>query len=252
MRKDTGWPEMRGILRRIVFYVLCGGGAMTVASAQTITVPGKSNVFGAGHLTAPSPGGGTGGTLPPVISVAGGSLLSILATGTIAGDINKPSNGPDGGTQYSLTNVSSFGGISGIAHDSRTMFLVGVFVSNSEPSGAAPASLTYNLATAGLSNYSPLLNQTFFIGDGLTGTGSGTAQGFAVPAGATRLFFGFADSFNAGSQTLTGAPGFYGDNGGSLSVTISAVPEPSSVLTALALIGLIGWRERRNRCRATG
>ncbi|HEY3242752.1 MAG TPA: hypothetical protein VGM03_05305 [Phycisphaerae bacterium] len=39
----------------------------------------------------------------------------------------------------------------------------------------------------------PGLRQPFFIGDGLTGTGSGAVQQFLVPDGATRLFLGTID-----------------------------------------------------------
>jgi hypothetical protein len=125
-----------------------------------------------------------------------------------------------------------------------------VFLNAIEPSGAAPASLAYNLSTASLTSYSPLLNQTFFIGDGLTGTGSGSAQVFNVPTGATRLFFGFADSFNG--STMTGLPCYYGDNGGSLSVTIAAVPASACLCGAVALLFLAGISERRTDVPSTG
>jgi len=64
------------------------------------------------------------------------------------------------------------------------------------------------------------LGQVFFIGDGQADGGLGT-QTFNIPAGATRLFLGMPDCFNA-----SGPPGYYGDNSGSLSVTVSQVPEP--------------------------
>jgi len=61
----------------------------------------------------------------------------------------------------------------------------------------------------------------FFIGDGLTGDGSGTVQQFNVPAGATRLVLGLVDA-----PDYQGNPGGYGDNVGSFSATFT-VPEPS-------------------------
>jgi hypothetical protein len=48
------------------------------------------------------------------------------------------SNGPDGGTLYTRTNVTSMGGIAAVIHDSRTMFLVGVFLDEPSP-GSQPA-----------------------------------------------------------------------------------------------------------------
>jgi hypothetical protein len=56
----------------------------------------------------------------------------------------------------------------------------------------------------------------FFIGDGLTGTGKGNVQKFAVPRGATRLFLGIADGGSFG-----GPPGCYGDNLGTFQVQVS-------------------------------
>lgn len=109
--------------------------------------------------------------------------------------------GPDG---YTATwNINSLGSISGFMAPAQ-LPLVGVFT-NGSPTGSAPASFNYS---GGLSqsSFSPLLDQVFFIGDGLTGTGSGSTQSFAVPSTATELWLGFADAFSFG-----GAPGFYGD-----------------------------------------
>ncbi|MGC9948361.1 MAG: IPT/TIG domain-containing protein [Bryobacteraceae bacterium] len=78
----------------------------------------------------------------------------------------------------------------------------------------------------GQATFAPVLNQVFFIGDGLTGTGSGSLQKFYVPAAATQLWLGLADS-NAG-----GPPSAYGDNAGALSVsgTLNPVqPSPPSI-----------------------
>src|SRR5262249_32023898 len=57
---------------------------------------------------------------------------------------------------------------------------------------------------------------TFFVGDGLTGTGSGVVQQFSVPPAATRLFLGFVDGV-----TTNMYPGGYSNNVGSLTVTFS-------------------------------
>jgi hypothetical protein len=90
-----------------------------------------------------------------------------------------------------------------------------------------------------LQNYSPALNQPFFIGDGLTGAGFGSVQTFHVLDDATRLYLGFADAF-----FFQGLPGWYDDNTGSFTAVFTvaprgAVPEPSSLV--LALLGLVVW-----------
>ena len=86
-----------------------------------------------------------------------------------------------------------------------------------------------------------MLDQTFFIGDGLTGNGTGSLQAFNVPAGAADLYLGISD---AGGYN--GSPGAYGDNLGSYSVNystggsvvVTGTPEPGTLgLIATALLG---------------
>ena len=69
---------MKGLFCAMLVDGVCGLGMTGPARAQTITIPGTANTFGAGHTMAPNPGGGGGGTLPPVMNVTGGSLLRFL------------------------------------------------------------------------------------------------------------------------------------------------------------------------------
>ena len=48
-------------------------GAVSATTVTTVTVDGQANIFGAGHATAPDPGGGGGGLLPPSVSFSGES-----------------------------------------------------------------------------------------------------------------------------------------------------------------------------------
>ncbi len=222
--------------------------AVLKASAQTVvTVPATANIYGAGFGTAPQPGGSGGGVLPTLVTLPAGATVVTFSnvTGTVSFN-GSNFNGADGGTSLGAnTQVSAFNSLSGINYAGRTVFLVGVFLDASTPSGMEPAALSYSDTTAGSPSHSPLLRQVFFVGDGLDA--SSALQSFAVPSGATRLYLGFADAWNESS--VTGQPGWYFDNTGSLSLTVTAVPEPAGVaLLGVGLLGLLAWR-RRTSCR---
>lgn len=195
-----------------------------LAEQHQVTVAGQANIFGAGHAVAPGPYGGGGGLVPPVVALPPDANLVVRMTsvaGTVCCVANSICNSnPDGVPQgaFGRTDITSYGGISGIVHGQSTMFLVGVFLSDQEPADPAPARLTFNTGglTATFLELSPALNQSFFIGDGRS---TGDQQIFRVPAGATRLFLGFADSKEFGEPSTP--PGYYGDNSGLLQVELT-------------------------------
>jgi Ca2+-binding RTX toxin-like protein len=80
----------------------------------------------------------------------------------------------------------------------------------------------FNQGTS-FSSLSPQLGQVFFIGDGLTGNGTGSRQSFIAPLGATRLYLGIPDG-----EFLRGVPGQYQDNGGSFAVSGEVVSPQNS------------------------
>jgi PEP-CTERM motif len=157
--------------------------------------------------------------------------------------------GPDGGTigpfnQIIGTNILSYNGISGIKA-TQYGFLAGVFVNSQAPvAGTEPPVLDFTSIGTSFTQLAPVLNQSFYIGDGQTS--SGTVQQFDVPAGATRLFLGFEDAYNVGWPSGTD-PGYYYDNTGSFTADLAVVPEPSSftLMTLPALICLFAWSARR-------
>jgi hypothetical protein len=217
--------------------------------SDTLTVLATDDIYGAGYATLP--GTVYPGTFAPSDTFAAGANQTLTfssVTGTVGCNF-AITNGPDGTCFPGVnTAVTSYRSISGISAFKANMFLVGVFLNSSQPSGSAPPVLSYNFGTPGSLNttdagFSPLLNQVFFIGDGLTGTGGGQQQDFYVPTGASRLYLGFADNFD-------GPPDNYADNVGSFTATfsITSAPEPASLFLVIGgLLTGVGIYRRRSR-----
>ena len=185
------------------------------ALPSILTVSAFSNIFGAGHDRPPAPAGGGAGQLPAEWPVPEGDRRIVTfptVTGTIFGRVGQaPANGP-GGESGIGTDVLSFGGISGIVHKNRAMFLVGVFLGNDEPADPAPERLDFT----DIEDFDPLepeIAQTFLIGDGV-------GRRYLAPEGATRLFLGFAEG-----MFYVGRPGFYFNNSGELQVKVDIAVE---------------------------
>lgn len=229
---------MRAIFISSVMALAC------VGQGAQVTVDGKSNIFGAGLVSPPSPGGGGGGVLPVLVSVAGhasGYVELTSVEGAVSAGVTFPSNGADGGTSASgTTDVLSLGGISGLIHANRTLFLTGVFLGPANASDPAPPRLDVTNAN-NVTQFSPLLAQTFFMGNGRDAALN--MQRFYIPAGATRLYLGFVDALDFGNPSSL--PGHYNDNSGSLVVTTNVVPAPAS-MCMLGLAGLAAARRRRS------
>ncbi len=213
-----------------------------------VSVDGRSNIFGAGLATPP---GESPGILPPSIALPVGarSVAFTDVSGAVSFDYwapgTRPFYGPDGGSfapsgAPGLTNISSLAGISGLQF-SRNTFLAGVFTGELRSSIAPPR---LNLFDGNFVSLTPELQQTFFIGDGLTD--SGVQQRFEIPTGATRLHLGLVDGFSFQEFTVSGLPRFYDDNGGAYFAhyAITAVPEPTSFMI-FGLVGLVTTGGRR-------
>jgi hypothetical protein len=212
-----------------------------------LNVSGQADIWGAGHTALPS--GTGGGILPPLVHFQSGSnqvlifnsVTGLIDIGTAPNGYEFGYNGPDGiaNSPYN-DSATAVEGISGIVDNDRIATLVGVFLDDSEPTNPAPASLDFSDDAIGhsFSSLAPQLRQVFFIGDGLTGTGSGSEQVFVVPPTATRLYLGIPDVY-------------YDDNSGSFvaTFTISRLPEspvPGIELGGFTTSGIIqlqvsGW-----------
>jgi hypothetical protein len=138
-----------------------------------------------------------------------------------------PDYGPDGETSgYCLTagGATSFPSIGLLSGYRATDFvgpLVGVFLADTLPA-SPPSSLVFHVGNSSEGGIptdfrilNPEIGQVFFIGDGLTGTGTGAIQAFVIPPAATHLYLGYVDSCMGTNKTC---PGCYGDNVGSAHV----------------------------------
>ncbi len=201
---------------------------------ETVTVSGKSTVYFAGRTNAElqsvvsgsiyGPGDYFGdlsdpATVPDEIDITTfGDRISISATG-LWSHTPTPDSGPEGKAATQLTNAPY--GIFGVnLLNTNLNALVGVFLSDVAPTAGSAPTLGTNSA--------PGLNQAFVIGAGL--------DEIFVPNDATRLYLGLHNGYE------------WTNNSGSVTATITAIPEPASLIV-WSLLGLTGlgvtrWRKR--------
>jgi hypothetical protein len=204
-------PEAFRLLRRwmllaLCLAVLCVTANLAFGQTTTLVAYGTTDIFHSSACYSFPAAVGQSVTFSSVTGLAGfgGPINGIYSTN---GDGADPSLA--GTTGVNLPPQGVFSGLQNIP--GSVFFLTGVFVG---PSTSVPP--TYNFSgNTNFAEFSPLINQLFFIGDGLIGTGSGPQQVFHVPDAATGLCLGFGDG-----AYFSGAPTF-GDNWGSLTATFT-------------------------------
>jgi len=222
------WPRRR----RWICVLAAGLFAFAARADGTLPVAATANLFRAGGNSPASAGTDPAlATLGP--NAAGDTLRFPSVTGTTDCDGAASGCAPTGpdGTLDGNVSAPKLGAIAGIAYrGAAALPLLGVLLG---PDLDQPLSFPLDFRQAeGFASLAPELGQPFWIGDGLTGTGSGAPHQFLIPAGATRLFLGFYDPAIA-------------DDTGSLTVHFTvAEPSQASLAAVLALAAC-----QRARCR---
>jgi hypothetical protein len=201
---------------------LGSGPLLARTASDKVVVLATDVIFAAGNQAAFA--AQAGGTVPqaviniPMTATAvfikrvAGSIKCASAEGCITADGGATYHDPDG-LPNGFDHSTGWGSISGMSAPGQG-YLVGVFLAPNGPNGAAPAALSYALKREQHRVFHPLLDQAFFIGDGMTGDGSGTRQVFKVPEGASQLVLGINDACDG-----EGVPNCYNDNRGNWTVT---------------------------------
>ena len=263
-------------------------GAKTALALTTLSIfMGSAQAQGPGfHVSTITPSGivgvdsrvtyydGSDGTLFAKIALPiGATALQFRDTGGVITDSSSKLASADGlyangQTPYNFTNTRFNGTYQGTAIGSTTGIdpsLFGVFFSPTF-SGTPQDSINYRSDGGAvpdprtLTNYSPTVNQPFYIGDGFTGNNAfstnadtyvppGTIQTFQVPTGAQFLLLGIGADIDLSDNSdangdVTGYMVHVFDN------APPAVPEASTtvsfgLLLALGLGGLTVTRRRK-------
>jgi hypothetical protein len=217
--------------------------AFATAQARAVTVQGTASIYQI--FSHPGGSGATNAVQAGSFAANSNSVFTFSVTGLI-GCCSFADSTADGGN--AAMNILGQNGLSGLSGNTSVP-LVGVFVAGDPFGNAPPATLNFD-ANSVATSFSPLLNQVFYVGDGLTGYNlPGATQSFAAPATATTLYLGIIDAFGFGGNSNA-----YGDNPGSLDVTVSVtsgvsgVPEPSTwamIILGFAGMGFMAYRRNR-------
>ena len=178
--------------------VLSAASAAQCLVTTDVTVDGERNPFLAGQPDGTQVHGDVAPDQSPLqlpLGLVGDELIRFAGVGGLvshtAASGQPGSSGPDGDDTLIL-DVPAALGLAGLRMPAGA--LLGVFLSDTTNTGTAPGALDFTTAPSrDFDRLSPALFQPFFVGNGLREDGT-TLQEFEVPAGATRLFLGIADT----------------------------------------------------------
>jgi len=223
--------------------------AVAQVTSLELTVDTQSNLFFAGRSVTPLVGScaqsGAGasylsdGKLPPNLTLGAGVYamqLRAISTESVAYSSPPPAPGgpyssPDGTLTAMPGNVTDpTGAFNGLTFAARLGILGAAFLNDSSPTatGVAKPMQTVTAASMNAANPAYALGDAFFMGDGtlsdmagagvvggVSATATSQRQSFMVPAGATRMFFGFTDSY-----AVSGPYRCFSDNSGEVYVKL--------------------------------
>jgi uncharacterized protein (TIGR03437 family) len=211
-RGNTGGFTTTGGRLTAVMQALTPGTLVTVPSLGSIYLAGQPGGTHFGTLSAPS-----NSPTQATVAVTPGQGMSILASGQV-GNV-----APEGASGQSTQGLAAAFGISGISVQSGA--LLGVFTGDTIATTPVPFGLNFSdgdLVT--VQTLYPLLQQVFYIGNGVTP--AGLTRVFVPPAGATRLFLASA------------AGGFIASGSFVASISPAAIPTPPAVTNPVIVPGL--------------
>jgi hypothetical protein len=216
------------IVAMLVQLCLASAGVINAQNAVvTLSVNSLTDIYKAGGF---DDGTGASPPLAYVFRAGSGQVLeffSVVGEWTCNVNTNQPysadgTSNPDGGC-YPRANINPTGPFSGYDNTDYQGAMVGMFLECGLPTTTAPTLRFYvNDGSQGgiktdFTVLQPAIGQVFFVGDGLTGTGTGTRQLFLVPPTATHLYLAYVDSCS--SSGFSG-PGCYFDNAGVITVAL--------------------------------
>lgn len=188
---------------------------LTGGETEQLDVPATSDIYLAGASDEMEAQLSDPGTRPVSVDVDGAGKVSFPSVeGDVSACAGCEPESPDGGNiSFGSTGITAFNGIAGVTFADRTLFVVGVFVGDDQPTQPDDAVVDLSGADDEVTQ-EPELGEPFFIGDGETADGD--LQEIVVPDDATTLYLGFADAYG-----FYGTPGAYGDNDGTVDIEVT-------------------------------